>query len=572
MSTLTLDDLKHFWMPSGVPCFLADREDICDIVENMGFQIYYLISNNKIETKVTNSSPPANTYGYGYGNNTYTPNTYTTYKIEKKPQFFKVVNNFVGRAVTVAVDELPKEFVDIEEECTYSMPLIPLDIVRKLNEFFRLVYFQHGTESIVILTYDTSQKGSDGWGVLVPEQTNTAAHCKYDADSIASIKPDNVMIVGSVHSHPEMAAYASGTDHDDQVDFDGVHITYGWQKSVNNGETQYYAELQMSGKSYKLDIEDVLETVTIDKDPDPEVVEWSTKVKKAYRPYRGEVTQFKPGASPIPPAPTTEQYGPTTGKAVGVSKYSNRNLILSGTKYKEFTDALGIPENSVIVTEIDVMKNEQLHCYVCEYPINISDVKIGYCDICETPLVHPEDRVSTIVDKIEYYLISNDLPYNHPAYLYFVKDDGQPSVMRMTEEVLFYTKNSSVHKATEENSAFEDEYFPCGYMVCCGVKEEDREQECHCSPKVTTDDVLDFDRFLSDNAELYAPNSPCHDCVFYYSVKCPAYREILTEYVRSKDSFNIIFYANSLSGCSNYESYSATRSTDTVVGVEFQPD
>jgi hypothetical protein len=109
-------------------------------------------------------------------------------------------------------------------------------------------------------------------------------------------------------------------------------------------------------------------------------------------------------------------------------------------------------------------------------------------------------------------------------------------------------------------------------MVCCGVKEEDREQECHCSPRITTDDVLDFDRFLSDNAELYAPNSPCHDCVFYYSVKCPAYREILTEYVRSKDSFNIIFYANSLCGCSNYESYSATRSTDNVAVVEYQPD
>lgn len=289
-SQITLEDLDYFWMPNGVPCFLANKKDICSIIEGFGFQIYYLISNDFKETQTTTTTYNAPTNNgnkyYGYGANSYytnnTSTTTTATKVERSPKLFKVVNNFVGRTVSISTDEFPEEFRDIEEESIYSMPPIPLDIVNKLDEFFRLVHSQHGTESIVILTYDATKSGSDGWGVLVPEQTNTAAHCKYDADSIAAIKPDNVIIVGSVHSHPEMPAYASGTDHDDQADFDGVHITYGWQKSVNNGATQYYAELQMAGKNYKLDIEDVFESVTLQKDPDPEVVEWSTKVKKAF--------------------------------------------------------------------------------------------------------------------------------------------------------------------------------------------------------------------------------------------------------------------------------------------------
>ena len=73
------------------------------------------------------------------------------------------------------------------------------------------------------------------------------------------------MIVGSVHSHPGMPAYASGTDHADQADFDGVHITFGWQNNVNSGATQYHIELQVSGESYTLKPEDVFEGYTLQK-------------------------------------------------------------------------------------------------------------------------------------------------------------------------------------------------------------------------------------------------------------------------------------------------------------------
>ena len=29
---VTLDDLDYFWMANGAPCFMADREDICEVL------------------------------------------------------------------------------------------------------------------------------------------------------------------------------------------------------------------------------------------------------------------------------------------------------------------------------------------------------------------------------------------------------------------------------------------------------------------------------------------------------------------------------------------------------------
>ena len=272
-TTITLEDLNYFWMPNGAPCFIADQDNFCEIVESLGFSIYYLFTNEqKIEKKTST------TYKSPAPGSPTVPTTQSYDIIHNTPKLFKVVSNFVGRSVSESTDPLPEHFAPLEEECLYNLPLIPYDIVQKLDEFFRLVHAKHGTESIVLLTFDQTKQGSDGWGVLVPEQTNTAAHCNYNAESVLEIKPEDAIIVGSVHSHPEMPAYASGTDHADQADFDGIHITYGWQKSVNNGATQYHLELQMSGKSFKMDVEDVFEGFNIKKDPDPEVVGWSEQV------------------------------------------------------------------------------------------------------------------------------------------------------------------------------------------------------------------------------------------------------------------------------------------------------
>ena len=391
---LTLDDLDYYWMSNGLPVFMANREDICEVVEYFGFNIYYLLGN--IE-KTTTTTPPSNTT-YKAAN---TPAPAAVKVTTSNMQLFKVVNNFVGRTVTPSAESFDPEFIAVEEEATYNMPPIPHVLVDKLDQFFRLVDAQHGSESIVMLTYDLEKEGSEGWGILVPDQTNTSVHCNYDPNSIAEVKPDNVMIVGSVHSHPGMSAYASGTDHKDQADFDGIHITFGWQKSVQNGATQYYAEMQMSGQAYKLDIEDVFEDYVVEKAPDPEVVAWTGKVKKALPPSTvgGSLT----------PANGTHQ----AGTQAGITDHRKKQA-LSFRCIPEFN----LEDNAIIVAELNDEQNKLFTCPSCQTTLDEYDIFDGSCCVCDVPIAEKNTNVATLIDNLAYYCTRNGIDKKAPAYLW----------------------------------------------------------------------------------------------------------------------------------------------------------
>jgi hypothetical protein len=129
-------------MPSGLPCFVADRDNICDIVEDFGFNIYYLLANKKtVKTIPNNSVKTTTTTGYSSGATTYNyPSAQPTQVITYNSSLFKVINNFVGRVIELSDDELPETFFVAEETCEYNMPAMPHVLVDKMDQFFRLVY------------------------------------------------------------------------------------------------------------------------------------------------------------------------------------------------------------------------------------------------------------------------------------------------------------------------------------------------------------------------------------------------------------------------------------------------
>jgi hypothetical protein len=93
------------------------------------------------------------------------------------------------------------------------------------------------------------------------------------------------------------------------------------------------------------------------------------------------------------------------------------------------------------------------------------------------------------------------------------------------------------------------------FTVCCGVKISEMHTDCFCEVPIFLDDLLDFDKKVRDDAQMYTNDSECHTCAFYYEPKCPAYREVLTEYTRNRSAFSLAPYINSISGCSNYTYY-----------------
>jgi hypothetical protein len=550
---ITLDDLNYFWMPNGAPCFIADNDSIFEIVESIGFGIYYLFSNEqKITTSTATSYKPTTP-----GAVTSTPTTTTTQTIKNTPKLFKVVSNFVGRSVTISEDPLPDNFVPLEESCEYALPFIPYSMVEKLDQFFRLVHAKHGTESIVLLTFDQTKEGSDGWGILVPSQVNTAAHCHYDAESILDIKPEDAIIVGSVHSHPDMPAYASGTDHADQADFDGIHITFGWQKSVNNGATQYHMELQMSGKNYKLDPEDVFESFTIDKDPDPEVVQWSEQVKKAFPPVQG-------GHTAHTPATDQTAYQMTNGTA-------DTTLGFRNSFYKENITLLHVEPDAVVIAEVYQQSDGTAVCPSCNFDLDSADFYSGYCQICDIPIALESTSINMIGSAVQKYRKVRNLPTDTNVYLWARDNQGEEFLININMDKAlsgtFYEdddfdkgKIPVNHTGYDDTYPLEDNYdFDPNRLVCCGELAQEYVDRCMCPTTIFYTDFKAFDEETT-RVSLYEAGSKCQECLHYWTPQCPGLKSMIGEYIDSGYDSKIIETMVQMSSCDEYVPYESISS------------
>ena len=514
----TLEDLTHFWMSDGLPVFIAEYDNICDIIESMDFSIYYILGN--LEKTVTPSTS-TNSGTVNYNNNNKTATVTPTPVIQKTMQLFRVVNNIVGRTVTPVSTSFDDSIASLEEEAIYNMPPIPHILIDKLDQFFRLVDAQHGTESIVMLTYDMDKEGSDGWGILVPDQVNTSVHCNYDPHSIASVKPDNVVIVGSVHSHPHMSAYASGTDHKDQADFDGIHITFGWQKSVNNGATQYYIEMQMAGKAFKLDPEDVFEDIVIDKAPDPDVVEWSGKVKKVLPPSTVGGTHMAQPALAGQVQPASTQTG-TTNQSPDYYK-----------KFQNIPD-FDVEQDAIIIAEVKLEKDFNTYCPSCETPIDDYHLFYNYCEFCMVPLTEQNTPVNKIIDDLSYYCKRFNYDMDVPVYLWGNDLDRNQFLIRITPTTLADALVSVEdivdldYTPLESSNSWKPDGFTLGDFV------------------VDSDDVLDFESATKD-IHVFQKNTKCSGCEYYYDTTCPFYREQIVRYLQDR-SQNLDSFAETVTG------------------------
>lgn len=579
-----LNDLTYFWLPNGAPCFVADREDICEQAEGLGFQIYYLIANQEKQKSTSSKQSTTNLGG--------SVTTYTYEQKEYTANIMKVVKNIVGRAISVCDEDFGKEFTNLKEEATYSLPPIPRIMVDKLDEFFRLVDAQHGTESIVMLTFDPTKEDSDGWGILVPDQTNTSTHCKYDPDSVAILKEDHVLIVGSVHSHPGMSAYASGTDHQDQADFDGLHITFGWQSAVSNGLTQYHAELQMGGTAFILNIDDVFESYKINKEPDPEVVGWTEKVKKVTAPALGAHGTTTPSTLNS----GTNQPAFTGVGTINEYGYNSSNRFVQ-TRRQIIPQIVkdSIPYNAVLVAEIDTRETSRMLCPACGTSLFRNEIYIGSsCPSCDIPVVSSNSHVNSIVNSVNGYLFKRHKEVNVPYYLWsrghnngqdhaimLIKDQYEEHAAfhgnKSLKEIIYDTDDAALQhdlrKDLESNLRFDNERFAdpedemeyWGTHTWCCQRDifSDHPITCECTEVITDDTAMEFDQFCFDeNLEVYGKEADCESCFFMYTGGCDGYRQSVVDYKRAshKPKDVIIDYIEqnlNLMGCEKWNGYKA---------------
>lgn len=549
--------LDVIWMPNGLPLFAATHENLFELVESMGFSIYYVLGNEAI-TKT-------NTYKGANGVSTTSTSTTLTSGI------YKVVNNFIGRAVAQCDDPFPEEFLaTVTEETTYSMPPIPRVLLDKLDEFFRLVDTKHGTESIVLLTYDTTKTGPDGWGVLVPDQTNTSVHCNYDPTSIIEHKPDDALIVGSVHSHPHMAAYASGTDHHDQADFDGVHITFGWQKTVNNGATQYHIEMQMAGSTYTLKPEDVFETIDASKEPDPEVVQWAENVKKVLPP------QSKAGATSTPIATSKVTSTPPPASTTRTTPGTKSTAKSATVRFEDLPDVWQtMGTEAILLGEVIPNHLGAFSCPACQTTLSDTDILDGHCYWCLIPVISKvmaeKSTLDDIYSDVAYWCYLYDFTTDARLYMWITNGGSENTLMPLTNGTLAEAlRDVNLPNPSIETTYYDESTPPSSYdrehLICCGLRFDDSD-ECACAPQMTPNDMIDFDTHLS-SVNIYQTYSQCNTCEFYYDVRCPGYRSSLAHFVDNR-TLDPQQFADLIDGqgCPMFEYYS-TASYASVYDAE----
>lgn len=408
---LPLEDIPHFWLDNGAPCFVGTLSDICKHVEAHGFQIYYVMGTEVYESISTGNS-----------------NIKTT---ERRPQIFKVFTSIMGRAqIPIGAKEV--KFAELKADAWFNLPKIPYYLVQKIDDFFRLNEANLKTESIVLLTYDSTKSGPEGWGVLVPDQENTGADCDYKPESVADAKPDHVYIVGSAHSHPSMAAYASGKDHKDQDGNDGLHITFGWQAHVNRGQTQYHIEFQMGGHSFPFTPDQIFEAMPA-REPDDEVKEWSTKVtKKSYN--------------------SQNHHGTSTGTNNQFKHGGTGTTFSNPSKNVKTPPGCPSPHNNIIIGEVGEADKQ---CCFCQASFISVDRKKRRCMSCHQYLCFPDDQLADVVEAREKSgVYSSDIDTVR----------GKPD-----KSIYIWRRITAAINAPDEE-LFEKVYTPSGKSLAVGSK------------------------------------------------------------------------------------------------------
>lgn len=123
-------------------------------------------------------------------------------------------------------------------------------------------------EIMVCLYYSSTEQK---WLANVPKQKGSGAHVKYDDEDFEP--PKGYEFLGTIHTHPEMSAFWSCVDRNDQNRKNGLHLVLG----LRNGKiNEVLCSLFYNGKQY--DQPDAYELPAAD-DPLPEVKEdWKAKV------------------------------------------------------------------------------------------------------------------------------------------------------------------------------------------------------------------------------------------------------------------------------------------------------
>lgn len=134
-------------------------------------------------------------------------------------------------------------------------------------------HFPH-MEVHVCLYYSTQE---EKWLPHVPKQHGSSAFVEYDDEQWEA--PKGYYFTGTIHTHPNIAAFWSSTDKADQEKHNGLHVVL----SLKEGKLDdYLVSLSYHGKLYPQE-KDLVEMPDLDKLPEARE-DWLEQVKEEFQP------------------------------------------------------------------------------------------------------------------------------------------------------------------------------------------------------------------------------------------------------------------------------------------------
>ncbi len=181
------------------------------------------------------------------------------------PEFFLLTQNgtFLCRNHPFFASDVPtrrpvRALAAHEPGVVVRYPKLRASMLESVVGFFWRIYQLHRSEAIVLLVWDLVEQR---YRLVVPEQEATVWRSGWqrspqDVSYRVGALPPGQLLVGDIHSHGNMSAFASWTDETDERHRDGVHAVVGL---IENEPPDFHVELAVDGERFKLQPEQIFE-------------------------------------------------------------------------------------------------------------------------------------------------------------------------------------------------------------------------------------------------------------------------------------------------------------------------
>lgn len=153
----------------------------------------------------------------------------------------------------VPAKQAPQSLAEHAPRCVIKYPKLGIAALEYIIGFFDVIFEMYQSESVILLYWDLKRKR---YLLRVPKQKATVWESYSGKRSPLDVGyeiplgvPVHQLLVGDIHCHGDIGAYASYTDKQDELHRDGVHGIVGY---IDQDPPQFHQDIAIDGHRFNL--------------------------------------------------------------------------------------------------------------------------------------------------------------------------------------------------------------------------------------------------------------------------------------------------------------------------------